>query len=123
MPRFTVKDVLLAMLLVAIGLTMVVAIRVDPPGSRNPDLNLCLFLGGMPCIGAGLAAPFHRKWVGAGIGAILAMILVTVAFSLTSKRASNPGPAKRRLPPAFVLPEHPPVVPQPANATGTAIAK
>ena len=78
MPQFSIKDLLIAITLVAIGLSFEFAVfRYDGPLPYDlPDLAkialvFVVFGPGGAMIGAGLLTPFHKKAVGAGIGIVL----------------------------------------------------
>lgn len=61
MPRFTVKDLLIATTLVAIGLAMIGHALAYPSLLRvEVDPRMIIGLG---LIGAGLSTPFHRPWI------------------------------------------------------------
>jgi hypothetical protein len=67
-PRFSMKTLLAAMTLIAIGIVMVVAV---PRSERlGVPLSVCfvMWFGGGGLIGAGLFALFQRHWTGAVFG-------------------------------------------------------
>jgi hypothetical protein len=78
MPRFSIKDLLLAITLVAVGLSLEIALmgyhwRILWGMSLSEKI-LCVFLAfgaGGAKIGAGLLAPFHKKAAGGLIGLAL----------------------------------------------------
>jgi len=76
MPRFSIKDLLLGITLVAVGIaveSMMGRIRlvVDERWS-----NMIIFCGGIAIIAAGVFAPFHRKKAGAVVGFVAALLFV-----------------------------------------------
>jgi hypothetical protein len=82
MPRFKVKDLLIATALIAIGLGMWALLFRSWEGLFDEGMGgvldiLLLWFGGGACIGAGLFTPFKRPWTGV-IGAFFAQILVAV---------------------------------------------
>ena len=81
MPRFSIKDLMLAITLVACGFGMVVVLYKWPLGDLSA---IAIWLGACALIGAGLLAPVHKKRPGAVIGAALAMIVVVVLIVLIS---------------------------------------
>lgn len=86
MPRFTVKDLLIATTLVAIGAGMISFACSIEPGTREngliPVLMFCFF-GGLALIGAGLGTPFHRPWTGAIAFVIVTVILAILIYVVT----------------------------------------
>jgi hypothetical protein len=80
MPRFSIKDLLLAMLLVGVGLSTELVILNSVAGPMPMGIPifvsflcyLAVFGTGGALIGAGLLAPFHRKAVGLAIGFVFA---------------------------------------------------
>ena len=77
MPRFSIKDLLLSTTLLAVGFTALTLL----PGlvSRNAVgviLPFVFWIGGCVLIGTGLFAPFHKKRLGAAIGAGAALCFV-----------------------------------------------
>ena len=83
MPRFTIKDLLIATTLIAVGATMIwmifnLTIARHDPVSRFYTLYT-LWAGGGAFTGAGILTPFKRPWLGAGCGVavIFAWLLVT----------------------------------------------
>ena len=77
MPRFSIKDLMLAMLLVSLGLATEIAIF---SGHLPGPIGLLAYFCGLAMIGAGLFAPFHKKvlgawfFVGVGVAAIVFML-------------------------------------------------
>jgi hypothetical protein len=68
MPRFRVKDLLLSITLISLGLCALTLWRNDE----------CWWLSiySLPLICAGLFTPFNRMWLGAGIGCLLYPVLL-----------------------------------------------
>lgn len=76
MPRFSIKDLLLSMALVALGLgTIVFTLKLE-----SPWMSLGCY--GLVLIGAGALIPFNRAWTGAGIGCLSYIVLVIVLIAL-----------------------------------------
>jgi hypothetical protein len=93
MPRFSIKDLMLATTLVALGL----AIAIVDMSVTNRDLSrdyhlplhpltslVVLSIGGA-FIGAGLLAPFRRKAIGAGVGFFLPGLLIVGYILLVAR--------------------------------------
>jgi hypothetical protein len=81
MPRFTVKDLLIATTLVAIGAgASAFAYHNEPILTRDGPGEMALFLllwfGGGTLIGAGLFTPFKRPWTGFIVAFVLEVLLV-----------------------------------------------
>jgi hypothetical protein len=75
-PRFSIKDLLLSMALIALGLgTIMFTLGLEPPW-------ISLGAYGLVLIGAGGLKPFDRAWTGAGIGCLLYLVLVVVLVVL-----------------------------------------
>ena len=72
MPRFGIKDLLLSVTLIALGLGVSVAFR-------HSECWWWLCLYSPPLICAGALTPFDRAWIGAGIGLLLAVVLLVAA--------------------------------------------
>jgi len=90
MPRFSIKDLLLAITFVAAGLSLLLVL-VDWGGRAIdglPIIGRALFaIMGFGSVGAlilaGLFAPFHKKAIGAGIGLALGgafIILLNIIY-------------------------------------------
>jgi hypothetical protein len=84
MPRFTIKDLLVATALVAIGAGMIGfqyqnGLAIFTWGG----MGVCLFLwcGGGVLIGAGLLKPFKRTWTGVITGLVIQTLLVFLGRS------------------------------------------
>jgi hypothetical protein len=82
MPRFSIKELMLAITLIAIGLSVCLAIvnygGHDMSLIERPRIALVAFGIGGIMIGAGVMAPFHRKVAGAQIGLILVGVLLAI---------------------------------------------
>jgi len=82
-PRFSLKRLLVAFTLVAVGIWMVwVVPQYERQGGK---LALCamLWFGGGALVGVGLLAPFRRPWFGGvfGVAAVgLLFCLITLEF-------------------------------------------
>jgi hypothetical protein len=93
MPRFSIKDLLLATLLIAIGIALLLPLfsHAPPPWyvrGIETEAAAMLWFGGCSTIGAGLFVPFQRARTGAILGAVLALIF-WVIFLLTIPRIGN----------------------------------
>ena len=82
MPRFTIKDLLIATALIAIGAGALAFLFRGGEGLFAAGLGseaavLVLWIGGGACIGAGLLTPFKRPLVGAVIGMVIQTISST----------------------------------------------
>ena len=81
MPRFSIKELLIATTLIAIGAAMISFVPAlfpaNPGDARRPWLPFCL-IGGFVLIGAGLGTPFQRRQA----GAVLFYWLVLIIWSL-----------------------------------------
>jgi hypothetical protein len=75
-PRFSIKDLLISMALVALGLgTIAFTATLDFPWKSLGAYGLVL-------IGAGGLKPFNRAYTGAGIGCLSYIVLVIVLIAL-----------------------------------------
>jgi hypothetical protein len=78
MPRFTIKRLLAAVALIAVGCGMLGAIRYV----SAPFISLAIWIAAGAVIGAGILTPFHRMRLGIATGivagfAVLAGMLLT----------------------------------------------
>lgn len=86
MPRFTVKDLLIATTLISLGAGLWVVMTNNPHlFSINREryvLFLLIWFGGGAIIGAGLLTPFTRIWAGAfaGVAASLAWLIFALVY-------------------------------------------
>jgi hypothetical protein len=67
MPRFTIKDLLVATTLIAVGAgALAFLFRNDEEIFHRSGMSgvLLWWLGGGACIGAGVFTPFKRPWTG-----------------------------------------------------------
>jgi hypothetical protein len=75
-PRFSIKDLLLSMALIALGLgTIVFTLSLGFPWKSLGAYGLVL-------AGAGALKPFNRAAIGAGIGCLSYIVLVIVLVAL-----------------------------------------
>jgi hypothetical protein len=89
MPRFSIKDLILATTLVAVGLTVeVLLLRTDQPW-LSPAAGIVVYFSGAAAIGAGLLTPIHKKAVGVAIG-IFAAIFLMILFVATTTQVRYP---------------------------------
>jgi hypothetical protein len=86
MPRFSIKDLLLATTLIAIGAGLIYWAYSHPTMSRYSDApNWPLFLGWMgggAFIGAGVFTPFKKPWIGALVGLAVQILIPLLAPQL-----------------------------------------
>jgi hypothetical protein len=82
MPHFSIRDLMFATALVALGIFMVSTLFKYPPG--RDAYAFVLWFGGGAMIGAGLFTPFGRVWWGAVVGfaAQIVVVLLLVAVVL-----------------------------------------
>ncbi len=90
MPQFSVRDLLWATLLVAVGTCLLVPLfRVVPQDSllRLTGLpgGIFLLVSGFGAIFAGLFTPFHRTKMGFKVGAALAVVLIAIVFAMVPR--------------------------------------
>ena len=74
MPRFALKDLLIGMTIIAIGLGILVFAETLAPHHQiapYKGLQAGLIGGGVMTVGSGIAYPFKRPWIGLAIGVIL----------------------------------------------------
>jgi hypothetical protein len=83
MPRFSIKDLLIAITFVATGLIILIK---SGEALDNEGVALIVIAGGLAMIGAGLLAPFQQKTVGAWIGIGLAALLFAAVSILVRVR-------------------------------------
>jgi hypothetical protein len=82
MPGFTLKDAMLGMALVAVGLTLeILYFRYGRILELGILADFYCFFGGAAAIGAGLLAPFHEKAPGVLIGLGLAVCYLVFLFA------------------------------------------
>ncbi len=79
MPKFSIKDLLIATAIVATGTALISSIFRFPTVFLEPSPGaafvFCWYVGGM-LIGAGLFWPFRRPWMGIALGFIVQITLV-----------------------------------------------
>ena len=85
MPRYSIKDLLLAVLLISVGIILLSPLFRMSPEPRPWYMDgippiLVMWFGGCSSIGAGLFAPFQRKATGARVGAALALMYVMIVY-------------------------------------------
>lgn len=84
MPRFTLKEMLLATTLIAIGAGLIAILFrygagiVEGGGSGGFAVALVLWLGGGALIGAGLFTPFKRPWTGVCVAVAIQFVLLAI---------------------------------------------
>jgi hypothetical protein len=84
MPRFTVKDLLIATTLIAVGAGMLAFLINGGLGTNSVGSAIAwaeaflLWFGGSACIGAGLLSPFKRRWTGAVLAIVIQMLFVVL---------------------------------------------
>lgn len=92
MPRFTIKDLLLATTLIAIGAGMLAPIFLDTVPRRISSWGIwgvflwfLIWFGGGGLIGAGLFTPFRKVRIGVAIGVLVQfMLFVILIYNATN---------------------------------------
>lgn len=83
MPRFSIKDLVLSTALVACGFA---ALVWPLPRFAFPIafgiVHLVKWFGSFAMIGAGLIAPFHEMKLGAGFGAVAALLIMLLFLAV-----------------------------------------
>jgi hypothetical protein len=82
MPRFTLKDLLLAITLVTLGIAGTTVVYRTDWTSANFSQNLIVISGSWMAMGAGFAAPIQQKKRGAFLGAIAAFLWLLLSPAL-----------------------------------------
>ena len=77
MPRFSIRSLLIATTLIAVGLGMICYAEQHHDSPDSESLALFAFFGGGCAIGAGIMAPFNRSLTGA-IVTVLLMLLASL---------------------------------------------
>jgi hypothetical protein len=83
-PRFSLRQLLLAVALFAAGLSlMLAAVRSSPVAAWrfNPAYGILLWLSGGPLVGAGVMTPWGRPLLGALLGFQIQIVLMIIAIS------------------------------------------
>jgi hypothetical protein len=78
MPRFTVKDLLIATTLIAVGAGMLAFVFQNGEEIKRgygAGVFAVLWFGGGAFVGAGIFTPFKRPWMGAIIGVMIQFVL------------------------------------------------
>ena len=78
MPRFSIKSLLLATTLIAVGMALMYFVYQRPDTEENAAGKIVAVLSGGALIGGGIFTPFNRPW----IGAILAVVLMFLTVLL-----------------------------------------
>ena len=76
MPRFSFKELLLAMTLIAVGLGALAYLAGYKDWS---NWQLALWLATGPIIGCGLFIPFRRPWLGLALGVVMQSLVFLVS--------------------------------------------
>lgn len=92
MPRFSIKDLILATTLISLGMGWLYIVFVNVP-DVGIAIQVLVLAAGFALFGAGLLAPLKKKLLGAKIGA--AFILLVFAFACLSAAASKYGYVSR----------------------------
>ena len=71
--QFSLKDMFLAITLIAVGLRGVVEL-FDKEFDASLDVASVLWLTSLPAIGIGIGAPFGKKMLGAYVGIFVALL-------------------------------------------------
>jgi len=87
MPQFSIKDLLWATLLIALGICLLVSqFRIAPADSVLWVIGFpgcfVLLVCGFGAVFAGLFTPFHRTKLGFKIGAGLAIVLLVILLAM-----------------------------------------
>jgi uncharacterized membrane protein YczE len=87
MPRFTIKDMLLAMTLIAVGAGMLTFLdrnreRTFGQSAIGAIGILLMWYGSGACVGAGLFTPFKRPWLGVLIAVAIQSAFIMLPFRL-----------------------------------------
>jgi hypothetical protein len=87
MPRFSIKDLMLATAMVAIGTGLVAYVLRYMPESVGSitDVSGLFFpswIAGGTLIGAGMMTPFKRPWTGVIIGIVITAALSPIVLSV-----------------------------------------
>jgi hypothetical protein len=86
MPRFTIRDLLLATTLVAVGVGLIVfPLHFHQLVDEEWSLPL-FFFGGGAFIGAGIFTPFKRPWTGVIVAVVLQILFALVVFIAIVRR-------------------------------------
>ena len=95
MPRFLLRDLLLATALISLGMGAFYMLNYEPP-FRDPRrlawvkiVAPALVFSGTAFIGAGVFAPFKKKLLGGFLGLLIPAILVAI-FIASSPRQGGP---------------------------------
>jgi hypothetical protein len=87
MPRFSLRDLLIATALISIGMGLIYVLYTTPLFRERhfmPRMKYIappLFFSGSALIGAGICAPFQRKLIGGLIGFLIPTILFLLAYA------------------------------------------
>ncbi len=73
--QFSLKDLFLAMTLIAVGIGLMVAVHDNATSLNVRGLTWPLAFSSFILIGAGIGAPFHRKLAGGVVAAALALLV------------------------------------------------
>jgi uncharacterized membrane protein HdeD (DUF308 family) len=86
MPRFSIKDLMLAITLVAVGLSIEIVVFSFLPHTDKEFffLGYSLMCSGLATIVAGLSAPFHKKKWGAAIGFVVGVAFTSAMWFLAN---------------------------------------
>ena len=81
MPRFSIKDLLVGMTLIALGLIILFISVPAQSGALAVWLVSAMYFGGFMLIVAGVFAPFRDSWLGVAVGLVAALAIGSlVAF-------------------------------------------
>lgn len=78
MPRFTLKDLLIATTVIAFG-TALLSYAFTHPRELSELFEVLFVLSGFTLIGVGLGIPFNRPWTG---GVIAPLVVLVMSFVL-----------------------------------------
>jgi hypothetical protein len=84
--QFGIRSLLLGIALIAVGLAAIL-IPFSIPGSWNDPMTIAILPVGGACVGAGILAPIGRLMLGAAIGFITPIALLSWLFYMLSSHA------------------------------------
>jgi hypothetical protein len=81
MPRFSIKDLLIAMTLVGMGTTLMYFVATHSSDKFSDPVHKLLgwlSLVALGLVGAGFGMPFHRPWHGVAWAYVLSIVLMSL---------------------------------------------
>jgi hypothetical protein len=113
MPRFSIRDLLIATALISIGLGLLYTLFTTPLFRERHFMPMMKYIApafiisGFTFMGAGIFAPFRRKLIGGLVGFSIAVGLILLTYA-SSPRFGGPRaipPRTLRPPPVQTLPK------------------